>query len=96
MGKRTGIAAVLCVVAASVCGVAIAASSDDDSAGLLKDERRFREQALKDYSGGNKAGSAVNMEVVGHNDLGARGRRRPFLAVRRGPAAALHRRRGLL
>ena len=73
MVRTTGIAAALCVVAVSACGVAFAASSDDDSAGILKDERHFREQALKSYSGGNKAGSASNMEVVGHNDLGVRG-----------------------
>jgi hypothetical protein len=46
-----------------------AASSDD----LLKDEQHFYEQSQKTYEGGTKAGSALNMEVVGHNNLGIRG-----------------------
>jgi hypothetical protein len=71
MRSRAGIAIGL-VVALSVAGVALAGGGDD-SAGILKDEVHFREQALKDYEGGNKAGSAVNMAVVGHDDLGGRG-----------------------
>jgi len=62
------------VAAALLTGSGIAvAGTTDDQAGVLKDERHFREQALKDYSGGNKTGSAVSMVVVGHDDLGARG-----------------------
>jgi hypothetical protein len=54
-------------------GSVLADPASDDEAGILKDEAHFRTQALKDYDGGNKAGSALNMVVVGHNDLGARG-----------------------
>ncbi len=50
--------------------VGITAASKDD---LLKDEQHFFEQSQKTYQGGSKAGSAWNMEVVGHNDLNARG-----------------------
>ena len=39
---------------------------------LLKDEAHRLEQS-KTFSGGNKAGSAWNMEVVGHDELGGRG-----------------------
>lgn len=63
--------ALVAVLAAATQAAAMPAA--DDEAGILKDERHFREQALKVYSGGNKAGSAVNMRVVGHDDLGARG-----------------------
>ena len=45
----------------------------DDGDGDIKDHQHFRDQALKDFKGGNKAGSAWNMTAVGHNDLGARG-----------------------
>ena len=54
-------------------GSVLADPASDDEAGILKDESHFRSQALKEYDGGNKAGSAFNMVVVGHNDLGARG-----------------------
>jgi choice-of-anchor B domain-containing protein len=56
----------------SLGGVASAASRAA-KAGVLKDERHLRVQALKTYTGGPKAGSALNMEVVGHDDLGGRG-----------------------
>jgi len=46
------------------------APSRDD---LLKDEKHFYEQSQKTYDGGSKAGSAWNMEVVGHNNLDVRG-----------------------
>src|SRR5215204_1436998 len=72
MRKRIGTAAAVCMVALSATGVALG-HSDDDGDGILKDERHFRDQALKTYTGGSKDGSAVNMGVVGHNDLGARG-----------------------
>ena len=49
---------------------ALAGASKDD---LLKDEQHFYEQSQKTYTGGSKAGSAWNMEVVGHNNLGIRG-----------------------
>jgi hypothetical protein len=54
-------------------GSVLADPAKDDDAGILKDETHFRSEALKNYEGGNKAGSALNMEVVGHNDLGNRG-----------------------
>ena len=52
-------------------GAASGAPSNGDE--LLKDEKHFLEQSNKVYKGGAKAGSAVNMTVVGHNDLGNRG-----------------------
>jgi hypothetical protein len=54
-------------------GSVLADPAKDDDAGILKDESHFRSQALKNYEGGNKAGSALNMEVVSHDELGARG-----------------------
>jgi hypothetical protein len=50
--------------------VGLTAASKED---LLKDEQHFYEQSQKVYQGGSKAGSAWNMEVVGHNNLGIRG-----------------------
>jgi hypothetical protein len=52
-------------------GVALSAPSNGDE--LLKDEKHRLEQSNKTFDGGNKAGSARNMEVVGSNDLGGRG-----------------------
>jgi hypothetical protein len=60
-----GIAVVVAV------STALGAPSNGDE--LLKDEKHFLEQANKTYKGGQKAGSAVNMTVVGHTDLGNRG-----------------------
>jgi hypothetical protein len=57
----------LCVAVSAASG---APSNDDE---LLKDEKHFLEQANKAYKGGQKSGSAVNMTVVGHTDLGGRG-----------------------
>jgi hypothetical protein len=51
--------------------VGLTASSNDDE--LLKDEKHFLEQSTKTYTGGQKGGSALNMVVVGHNDIGGRG-----------------------
>jgi hypothetical protein len=51
-------------------GLGSAGGSESD---LLKDELHFYEQSQKTYTSGQKAGSASNMEVVGHNDLDARG-----------------------
>jgi hypothetical protein len=50
--------------------VALTAASHDD---LLKDEKHFYENSQKTFDGGSKAGSAWNMEVVGHNSLNVRG-----------------------
>ncbi len=52
-------------------GAVLAAPSNGDE--LLKDEIHRLAQSKKRFSGGNKAGSALNMEVVAHHDLGGRG-----------------------
>jgi hypothetical protein len=57
------------IIALAFAGVGITASSSD----LLKDEQHFYEQSQKTYDGGSKAGSAWNMELVGHNNLNIRG-----------------------
>lgn len=67
--RKLGIAVVAAAALAFGAAALTAPSSDD----LLKDEKHFYEQSEKTYEGGNKGGSAWNMEVVGHNDLGARG-----------------------
>ena len=64
----TLIAAVL-VVAGLAVGVGAAGPKDE----ILKDSQHFFEQSQKTFQGGVKAGSALNIEVVGHNDLGGRG-----------------------
>jgi hypothetical protein len=65
-------AATIAAVAAIVLGgTALAAPKNGDE--LLKDEVHRLEQAKKSFSGGNKGGSAWNIEVVGHDDLGGRG-----------------------
>ena len=70
MWKRTG-AFVALIVVAAIAATALAASDND--ALLSKHERHIKEQALKDYTGGSKAGSARNMVAIGHADLGGRG-----------------------
>src|SRR6266511_415822 len=50
--------------------VGVTAASHDD---LLKDEKHFYDDSQKTYTGGSKAGSAWNMELVGHNNLNVRG-----------------------
>jgi hypothetical protein len=72
MGARSVLGVSVVAALLAVTGIAVAGTTDDE-AGILKDEQHFRQQALKDYTGGNKGGSAVNMAVVGHDDLGARG-----------------------
>lgn len=67
-GLSIGAAALVTLLLAAAVGWA-GASKDD----LLKDERHFYEQSQKTYTGGSKAGSAWNMEVVGHDNLGIRG-----------------------
>jgi hypothetical protein len=52
-------------------GTALAAPKNGDE--LLKDEVHRLEQAKKSFSGGNKGGSALNIEVVGQDALGGRG-----------------------
>ena len=70
--RRMWVAPVV-VAAALTLAVAGAVAHGDDGDGDIKDHQHFRDQALKDFKGGNKAGSAWNMTAVGHNDLGARG-----------------------
>jgi len=61
----------LVAAALTFAAVALTAPSNDDE--LLKDEKHFLEQSNKNYDQGAKSGSALNMEVVAHNDLGGRG-----------------------
>jgi hypothetical protein len=61
----------LAVAALGFTSVALTAPAKEDD--LLKDELHFKQQAEKEYEGGNKGGSALNMAAVGHDDLGARG-----------------------
>lgn len=58
------------VVAAGVLGGVGAAAPSGE---VLKDSEHFFEQSQKTFRGGIKGGSAFNMEVVGHTDLGGRG-----------------------
>jgi hypothetical protein len=65
-------AATIAAVAAIVLGgTALAAPKNGDE--LLKDEVHRLAQAKKSFSGGNKGGSAWNIDVVGHEALGGRG-----------------------
>jgi hypothetical protein len=52
-------------------GVAMSAPSNGDE--LLKDEAHRLAQSSKNFTGGNKGGSAWNIEVVGQDSLGGRG-----------------------
>ena len=69
--RRIGIGGVL--VAAMLALATSAATAPSNDSELLKDERHFLEQSNKTYTGGKKAAQVRNMEVVGQNDLGARG-----------------------
>jgi hypothetical protein len=69
--RRVIKAVTLVAAGLALAAVAAAAPSNDDE--LLKDEKHFLEQSGRTYEGGSKAGSASNMEVVAHNDLGGRG-----------------------
>jgi hypothetical protein len=69
--KRVIVALGLTATALVLAASAASAPSNDDE--LLKDEKHFLAQSNKSYTGGSKAGSAWNMEVVAHNDLGGRG-----------------------
>jgi hypothetical protein len=55
----------------ALAGGALSSPSNNDE--LLKTEKHLLEQSNKTYTGGNRAGSAWNIEVVGHNDLAGRG-----------------------
>jgi hypothetical protein len=64
---------VLGLVAAALTFAAVALSHEEGGDGGIKDHHHFGQQALKEYEGGSKAGSAKNMVAVGHDDLEARG-----------------------
>ena len=61
------------LVGAALTFAAVAATAPSNDSELLKDERHFLQQSTKTYEGGQKAGSAKNMRVVGHTNLGGRG-----------------------
>jgi hypothetical protein len=56
-----------------VAGVVVAMGAAASRADVLKDSQHFFDQSQKTFEGGVKAGSSLNMEVVGHTDLGGRG-----------------------
>jgi hypothetical protein len=55
----------------ALSSAALTAPTNSDE--LLKDEKHFLQQLKTPFKGGVKEGSALNMEVVGHNDIGGRG-----------------------
>ena len=69
MKKLGAVLAAAVGVVGLVGGVGAAAAKTD----VLKDSQHFLEQSQKTFEGGPKAGSALNIEVVGHTDLGGRG-----------------------
>jgi hypothetical protein len=69
--RRFSIVFGLVVAMLVFAAAALTAPSNEDE--LLKDEQHFLQQSNKNYDGGSKAGSALNMEAVGHSDLGGRG-----------------------
>lgn len=64
-----GLFVVVTMLAAA--GAAVAAPANDHNP--LKDEQHRLSLAAATYEGGTKSGSAWNMELVGHDDLGGRG-----------------------
>jgi hypothetical protein len=66
--RATTLAAILTL---GLQGAVLSAPSSSDE--LLKDEAHRLAQSSGTFSGGNKGGSASNMEVVGHAPLGDRG-----------------------
>ena len=68
--RPIAVVAVASVAMLGIVATALTAPSQDE---LLKDEQHFYEQSQKTYDGGSKAGSARNIEVVGHDSLGVRG-----------------------
>jgi hypothetical protein len=70
--RRIGSALVIALVAVlALTSTALTAPTNSDE--LLKDEKHFLQQLKTPFKGGVKEGSALNMEVVGHNDIGGRG-----------------------
>jgi LVIVD repeat len=70
--RRFGLAITLAAVIVLLSASA-ALAPPTNKGELLKDEQHRLQQSKTLYQGGQKAGSASNMEVVGHNDLGGRG-----------------------
>ena len=69
--RRSCVVIAFAVAGFVAAGVALSAPSNDSE--LLKDEKHFLEESQKTYDGGQRGGEALNMAVVGHNDLGGRG-----------------------
>lgn len=70
--RRLGVTfSIALFVVLALSSVALTAPSNSDE--LLKDEKHFLQQLKTPFKGGTKGGSALNMEVVGHNDIGGRG-----------------------
>ena len=69
--RKALIATVSAAAALALAAAALTAATNSDE--LLKDEQHFLQQSQKTFNGGSKAGSALNMAVVGTNDLGGRG-----------------------
>jgi hypothetical protein len=61
------------VATALAFAAAGALAHEEGGDGGIKDHAHFGQQALKEYEGGNKAGSALKMEKVAQVDLKARG-----------------------
>src|SRR5919106_3741110 len=70
--RRVSLGAVL-AVAISLLTATSALTAPRNQDELLKDELHRLEQSKRQFTGGQKAGEALNMEVVGHTDLGGRG-----------------------
>ena len=71
---RVFVALVATTLAVSATNVsAVPRNEPTNESELLKDERFFLEQSQTPYQHGPRAGSALNMVVVGHNDLSERG-----------------------
>lgn len=70
-GRLPAAVAVLSALALVVGGAAVAAPSGGGE--LLKDEVHRLAESSTSSDSGSKSGSAWNMEVVGHDDLGGRG-----------------------
>ena len=70
------VALVLATMTLVMSATSVGADPRDEptnESGLLKDERFFLEQSQRAYQHGPRTGSALNMVVVGHNDLDGRG-----------------------
>jgi hypothetical protein len=76
MAARVRVTAVRAITLATATVVALGSAvfaAPSTSSELLKDETHRLAQGKQPFSSGNKAGSALNIEVVAHDDLGGRG-----------------------